>query len=133
MNFIQRFFIGRNGTDQLNIALAAASIALTVLSWFLFRNTLTSMAYVTMGIMLFRMISRNINARQRENMAFLQMAGKWGEKIPSGRARSTQTWSGPNYRYLNCPGCNQQIRVPGGKGNIKITCSKCGRVFYERT
>ncbi|MCL2568157.1 MAG: zinc-ribbon domain-containing protein [Oscillospiraceae bacterium] len=133
MNFLQRFFIGRNGTDQLNITLAVTSIACTLLSWFMFRNLFTSMAYVTMFLMLFRMISRNIGKRQQENALFLQMAGKWGDKIPSGRARSAPKWEGTNYRYLNCPNCRQQIRVPTGKGNVKITCSKCGHVFYERT
>ena len=30
-----------------------------------------------------------------------------------------------NYKVLNCPKCNSRLRIPKGKGNLKITCPKC--------
>lgn len=37
------------------------------------------------------------------------------------------------HAYFTCPKCNTQLRVPKGKGKIKITCPKCGEQFIKRT
>ncbi len=34
-----------------------------------------------------------------------------------------------DYKVHNCPKCNQGLRVPKGKGNILVTCSKCEEKF----
>ncbi|MCL2588941.1 MAG: hypothetical protein FWD84_05980 [Oscillospiraceae bacterium] len=118
MGFIQRFFIGRNGVDQLNRALLVVSIVLTILSRFLFANLFGTVAYVVMFLCIFRMISRNLERRRQENAAFLKLLGRHSPKSP--------------YRYFKCPRCKQQLRAPKGKGKIKITCSNCGEVFYKK-
>lgn len=30
-----------------------------------------------------------------------------------------------DYTVINCPSCNSRLRVPKGKGKIKIKCPKC--------
>ncbi|MBR3231854.1 MAG: hypothetical protein IKF75_04170, partial [Lachnospiraceae bacterium] len=35
------------------------------------------------------------------------------------------------YRYFKCPGCGQEVRVPKGKGRIRITCPKCHQSFEK--
>ena len=37
------------------------------------------------------------------------------------------------YAYYNCPKCRAELRVPRGKGKIKIRCPKCGEEFIKRT
>ena len=124
MGFLQRLFHGRNGVDQLNIALFLASMGLNLLSRVLFQNFLSSVAYGLLFLCVFRMISRNVEKRQRENFWFQT-------RLQALRVRGPKK-DKANFRYFKCPGCGQQMRVPKGRGNVKITCSKCGQVFYKK-
>ena len=36
---------------------------------------------------------------------------------------------GTIYCYYYCPNCKQQVRVPAGKGKVRITCPRCGEKF----
>ena len=38
-----------------------------------------------------------------------------------------------NYSYFSCPSCRTLVRVPKGKGNIRITCPKCGETFVRKS
>ena len=126
MGFLRQFFQGRNGTDALNVALAATAIVLTLLSHLMLGRVLSALAYMVMFWCVFRMVSRNLPRRQQENRWFLQLTkGRFGQGSKSKKDRQT-------FRYLKCPSCKQALRVPRGKGQIKITCSKCGLVFYKR-
>ena len=86
MGFIQRFFIGRNGPDQLNLALLAVSMGFTFLSRVLFGGFFSTLAYVILAICVFRMISRNLERRQRENAWFLQLIRRGGARGQSPRS-----------------------------------------------
>ena len=130
MGFLQRFFQGRNGPDQLNIALIVLSLASTVLSYVMFRNALSTVSYVLLGLCIFRMISRNIPRRQQENAFFLEKTKGFRRKSAGGgqtRVRKDRA----NFRYFKCPNCKQNLRAPKGKGKVKITCSKCNTVFFK--
>ena len=37
------------------------------------------------------------------------------------------------YRYLICPQCSQRLRVPRGKGKIRVTCTKCRNQFIAKS
>jgi len=135
MGFLQRFFHGRNGTDQLNIALIVASIATTLLSRFLFLGFLSTVSYVLLFLCVFRMISRNIPRRQQENALFLEKTKRFrrgaGGGAGTGYTKQARVRKDPNYRYFKCPECKQNLRAPKGKGKINITCPKCGTVFQK--
>ncbi|HCX64939.1 MAG TPA: NrdH-redoxin [Eubacteriaceae bacterium] len=34
---------------------------------------------------------------------------------------------------VTCPNCETRLRVPSGKGKIKITCKNCGHQFEQNT
>lgn len=38
-----------------------------------------------------------------------------------------------DYSVISCPECNSRLRIPKGKGKIKITCSKCKQAFEQYT
>ena len=38
-----------------------------------------------------------------------------------------------DYSVVNCPKCNSRLRVPKGKGKIKVTCTKCKTDFQLDT
>jgi len=39
----------------------------------------------------------------------------------------------PAYTVLACPSCGQHLRVPTGKGRVRVTCSRCRNSFEGRT
>ena len=38
-----------------------------------------------------------------------------------------------DYKFFSCPSCHTNLRVPRGKGKIKIVCRKCGTSFMGRS
>ncbi|NCB05936.1 MAG: hypothetical protein EOM69_10520, partial [Clostridia bacterium] len=50
------------------------------------------------------------------------------------RAHKNPTWAElKQYKYLICPQCAQKLRVPRGKGRLRVTCTNCGNVFETRS
>ena len=128
---VRKFMYGRYGSDQLNIVLLVAAIAVSLTNSFLsliFRNSfvyiriLNPILYLVMlallGFGIFRMLSRNIYARQKENRKFRQL---W------------TCLTDRKNRYFRCPKCKQTVRVPRKRGKINITCPKCGERFIKKT
>lgn len=115
---LQRFMYGRNGVDQLNIALLVLGMALCLIGSFSSWYAVYFLAYVPLLYAIFRMFSRNIPARRRENA---RVVGLWNRI----RDRS--------HCYFRCPNCGQTVRVPKGKGKISIRCPKCGESFVKKT
>lgn len=119
----RRFLSGRYGTDRLNQCLLGASIVLLLIGWLGGKalpslNFVSFVAYIPLIWSIVRMYSRNIDARRRENAAFLRFWSHLTDK---------------QYRYFRCPGCRQVVRVPRGKGRINIRCPKCSRQFIKKT
>lgn len=128
---LRRFMYGRYGSDQLNMAIlvAAVLVSLTnsVLTVFLREPTVYSgivapiLSVIVYGLLIysfFRMFSRNIYKRQRENRRFTQLWMRLKDR---------------NNRYFRCPNCKQTVRVPRGRGKICIRCPKCGEKFTRKT
>ena len=38
-----------------------------------------------------------------------------------------------DYKFFTCPSCRTTLRVPRGKGQIRIVCRKCGNTFTGKT
>ena len=118
---LDRFMQGRYGMDRLNSTLLWVSVGLAVLSMILsglVGLVFTLLAYILMGIAIFRALSHNTYKRYRENRWFLL---QWD------RLKDRQ------HRYYTCPKCRQSVRVPRGKGKIAITCPKCKERFFKKT
>lgn len=128
-NSFSRFMYGRNGADQLGLALIWAAILLDVVGMLLKKLALLSgiISVVTTVMVLFalyRVFSRNLEKRRRENARFLEKIW-WPikRKFSSGRQQRMDK----EHKYFTCPGCKTVCRVPVGKGKIVITCPKCRR------
>ena len=72
MNSFRNFMIGRYGTDQLTLALLISGMVLTFIGDALDREFLTLITYAIFIACIYRTMSRNIAARQKENLKFLQ-------------------------------------------------------------
>jgi len=135
MGFLQRFFYGRNGSDQLNIALLVLGLVITFLARFTNLSILEGISLALFGLCMFRMISRNVTRRQQENAWFLEKTKRFRRGgVRSGQSHAKQTRvkkDRANYVYFKCPQCKQNLRAPKGKGKVRITCSKCQTVFEK--
>lgn len=114
---LRRFLSGRYGMDELGVALLIIGFLLMLAARF-WMAILLIPAYAALGYEIYRSYSRNIAARRRENAWFTRL-------IAPLRDRKN--------RYFRCPKCGQSIRVPRGKGRIRVRCPKCGEQFEKTT
>ncbi len=129
MNWLYQFLAGRHGPDQLTLALFVLSMALTLIGR-LFFYPLTLLAILLIALCLFRILSRNHVRRNAENAKFLQIwngARGWFDRQKQRHAEHKY------YKHFTCPNCGQKLRVPRGKGKIRITCAKCQTKFERKT
>ena len=120
---IQRFMVGRNGRDELEMAVFYASVTIYLLGGLLAFVPLEILAWSGIFYSLFRVTSREVYKRREENRRFLQ-------KVEFLKLRIAMQ---KTHRIYRCKGCNRKIRVPRGKGRIEITCPLCGRKMIRRT
>ncbi len=131
---IARFMAGRNGNDQFNMFLLITGLVLAVVSSFL-KNTvvggiMTVLVLALLGFCYFRMLSKNVYKRAGENGAYLRKKEAVKKFFRCQKERWVQR---KEYKFFNCPKCRAMLRVPRGRGKIKIMCRKCGNSFIGKT
>ena len=129
-NRLRAFLSGRYGIDQLSIALIVPALAACFAARFALYWPLTALSLVLYGLALWRMFSRNFTARRAENARFMKTVNSVRGFFMRMRAR---VQSRKSYRFFKCPGCKNTLRVPRGRGKIRITCPKCGERFEKKT
>lgn len=129
MNWLRRFMIGRYGVDQLSIALIIVSFISTILFRFYPSRILSTLYILIPFIAYFRILSKNTYKRYLENQKFLKYWKPVENKIKGfiNRIKNRK-----DYKYLKCKNCKQKIRVPRGKGKIKIVCPKCKETMIKK-
>jgi uncharacterized paraquat-inducible protein A len=122
--------IGRYGPDHLGTAMFVAALILSVVFSLIGFAFGSYISLALLGIAIFRMYSRNIPARRRENDRFLRyyapVKAKIKKRVSAIRERKT-------HRFFTCPGCHNTLRVPKGRGKIQITCPRCGERFVKKS
>ena len=136
MSFLQRakailtsFMTGRYGLDQLGLLTLSGGLVLSLAGSFANLGVLSLAGLILYGITLFRMFSRNKEARIRENQKYLSLSSGWIRKIRQFLRRLKNR---KEYKYFKCPACGKWLRVPRHKGKIHINC-RCGYTLYRRT
>lgn len=126
---LQRALIGRNGLDSLARVMYFLGLGLLILQWIVPRRALYYLGLLFLGYSLFRVFSRNLSARQRENAAFLRAT----DGIRSRLRLTKRKWRDrKTHRYFTCPNCRQTVRIPKTLGKVKIHCPNCGHSFIAR-
>ena len=124
-----RFMAGRNGNDALNRFLLVCDLLLLLLSSLL-RGPFFLLALALLGYIYFRMLSRNVYKRQDENGRYLRAKYKLQSRLRLVGERWKQR---RDYKFFVCPSCRATLRVPKGRGKIKIVCRKCGTSFTGKS
>ncbi len=129
---LRRFFWGRYGIDTLYYALFAFYIILWIVQ--LFCHSLPPLYFsvyflqlITLFIMIFRSLSRNIEKRRKENQAFLKFFRpiKNFFVLTKNKIRDRKHFS-----YVKCPHCKITVRLPKRKGEHPVICPKCRERFF---
>jgi DNA-directed RNA polymerase subunit RPC12/RpoP len=120
---IRRWFTGRYGIDDLGKLLLWASIIFYVAGQLLGSMLCVSLSSVTAIMFCYRFLSRRIYDRSEENLKFKRFVKSWKLKY---EYRKTA-------RIYMCPQCGKMIRVPKGKGKIRITCPNCSHSIVRYT
>ena len=123
---LSRFMTGRYGSDQLGMATLMAGVVLYILSMFFGSGILSLLSFALYGSTLFRMLSRNAEARRLENQKYLQITEKG--RLETSRFIRRQK-NRKEYKYFRCPKCRQLLRLERGCGEKQITCAKCQHSF----
>ena len=154
------FMKGRNGADELTIVMGFAGIIIAMIGSIARIQWLSWIAIAVIVIGVLRGLSKNIDARRKENEAFVaatanvpglgkfvaslgggaaaastsRAAGTSKEDFERAKRTAKKMWKGrKTTAYLKCPNCGQMLRVPRGKGKITVTCRGCGASFQENS
>ena len=129
-NKMQSFMYGRYGYDELSRAVSIAAVILAVLALVPDLGFLSVLALIAWTWILVRSFSKNLSKRQRERIAYLQFTGK----ITNWFDVKKRAWADrKTHCYFTCPNCKRTMRVPKGKGKIKITCPQCRHQITKKT
>lgn len=130
---LARFMAGRNGADNLSRTVMLLAFILFILSLFFsdwLAQLLLTLAVAGIVYVYFRMFSKNVARRREENSRYLAKTASLRSYFRSLGERWRQR---RDYKFFRCPMCRTLLRVPRGKGKIKIVCRKCGNSFIRNT
>lgn len=125
----QQFMIGRYGSDEFSRFMLIVALIFMVLSMFL-DGPFYLLAMALLIYCYFRMFSRNTYKRYAENEKYLEIKNNITGFFQREKAHAGQL---KDYRFFKCPNCKQKVRVPKGKGKIKIHCPKCSTDFIKKS
>ncbi|MBR2370915.1 MAG: hypothetical protein IKA82_02725 [Clostridia bacterium] len=124
-NKLAAFMYGRYGTDALNVMLTVLYLVIAIAQSFfdgIIAIILFFVSLLLIAIVIFRMMSKNIAKRRRENAPFIRL----GAKIKNARDLSrNKKRDRKTHVYRKCPKCKAVLRLPRVKGKHTATCPKC--------
>lgn len=157
---MDNFMKGRNGADELTIVLGFFGIILAMIGSLAHFQWLSWITIAVIVIGVLRGLSKNVDARRKENAAFVagsakvpglgkfvaslgggaaatnasRAAGTSKEDLERAKRTAKKMWKGrKTTAYLKCPNCGQMLSVPKGKGKIRVTCPKCHAKMETRS
>lgn len=127
---IRRYMSNCNGFDNLAIMAYVLSVVTYMIGIICGIEIMGLLGTALFLYSVFRVFSRNVIKRREENQKLLEFRWKIISKF---RQKNRKRKDRKNYRYFKCPNCQQNLRIPKGRGKVDVTCPKCGIVFEERS
>ena len=133
--WLAKLMVGRYGVDPLTNFLLIVSMVILLVATLLVRNSAVHSVLFTLAVALlvigyYRIFSRKTSKRYEENQKYLRLRTRLTGRQRALRDRLRQSRT---HRFFKCPECGVTVRVPKGKGKIKITCPKCRATFVKNT
>ncbi len=130
MNWLRKFMLGRYGGDQLSIYLLVLSMVLTLIGQLVGIAALSTVGYIPLFAAGYRTLSKDVRKRSKENYKFAIFISPIHSRLKKVQSRIKGS---KTHKYYKCSKCKTMVRVPKGKGKIKITCPKCKDKFIKNT
>ena len=137
---LRKFMEGRYGADELNRFLTVCGWVLLLIGFVLSGidskvaliagSVLVTLSWAALIYSLFRTFSKRTQERASENYKYFVCKNKvlgWFRRL------RTRWQDRKTHRYYRCPQCRATVRVPKGKGKIRITCPKCKHQFVKKS
>ena len=125
-----RMMAGRYGTDQFSRFLSFLALGLMIVNLFLRSGILWLLGIAVLVFVYIRFFSRKHEKRRKENERYVQLEYKLTSGARNWLDRQKQR---RDFVFFRCPACHAMLRVPRGKGKIRVTCRKCGNAFERKT
>ena len=137
---LRKFMVGRYGADEMNRFLTICGWVLLLAGFVLSsiqRNAtqilgslMVTFSWALLIWSIFRTLSKNTQKRASENYQYFV----YKNKVVSWWKQRKLRWQDRKvHRYFRCPQCRATVRVPKGKGKIRITCPHCKNQFVKKS
>lgn len=135
---LQSFMYGRyilfGGFDKFSLLLFILGLAASFFGSLFGRGLpailLAALSLLVYFYLIFRLFSKNISARRRENELFLSVLRKIKSPFTlfKNRIKDRKT-----HIYRKCPHCKAVLRLPKKKGKNSVICPRCRERFYVKS
>lgn len=128
-NFLTYFNIILIITDLIVVAFIPEGVAKAIIS--------LSFSILIVGIFVwefFRMMSKNIAKRRRENERYLKIKRSVKRFFSGNTSKGTKTFNRDDavYVFRDCTWCSSTLRLQRREGRHKVKCPRCSRSFYVK-
>ena len=121
---------GRYGYDELSRFLSIAGLILLILSRFRGLSLLYIPGAAAVIWSSVRMYSKKIEKRQKERAWYIAKR----DAVMGFFNLNKRRWQDrKTFAYFKCERCGTVLRVPKGKGKIKVTCPKCHQESFRKS
>lgn len=124
------FMRGRYGVDKLSNTIVWIAFALMIINIIAGNNFIYALSIALLIYAYYRMFSKQIGKRSKENEWYLSKTYKLRMKMLKTRDRAKLR---KTHHIYKCPDCGQKVKVPRGRGKIEVTCPKCSMKFVKRS
>ncbi|EGV10150.1 zinc ribbon domain-containing protein [Parvimonas sp. oral taxon 393] len=114
------FMKDRYGGDVLNNIIIYLSLGFAVVNLFKKSDILAITSLILFSVAMFRMFSKNKRKRAMEQVKFFNLISPIYSRLLKFSSKDRK-----NYKYFKCKNCGQELRIPKGKGKIKVICPHC--------
>ena len=121
---------GRRGPDDIVYACIYVAFVLVIINLFAHWAWMSWLALALIAYGIFRIQSKNLGARASENEKFLKAIGPLRPWLQNPKAAAAEA---KQFKHVKCSRCGQKVRVPRGKGKLRVTCPKCREKFEVKS
>jgi hypothetical protein len=119
---MQQWMTGRYGMDELSAVISIVVLIGLILACFPKLRLMCIPTLILWAWSIFRCYSKNLDKRRKERDTYLRIVSR----VRSWFSVKKKAWhERKTHRYYRCKQCHAVLRVPKGKGKIKITCPHC--------
>lgn len=134
---IAEFMYGRNGIDNFHHFLFWVIMILSLINIYFKSWVISAITFLLLIYSIFRVLSRNVYRRQKENQIYLKYVAKLrgiynkSKKVVKSKISILKDrWRDrKTHVYKKCPHCKNTLRLPKIKGKHTAACPCCDARF----